>query len=362
MLEVSKWMIPYPIYVTNEQTIQDASQLMITHNINSIPVIDASHQLINFIQIQDMMQVLLKANAKNKRVSSISKKHFQSVQQTSNILTLDENFQDAPVVDDKNKLVGLLRGQDVSRAFFHYIENLSWTDNAETILSIILESAYEGIAVVNEDGILIEFNEAYARFTGTNRLDAIGRHVTEVIENTNLHQTVKTQMPERNVIQNIQGQDMIVNRIPIRRNGKLIGAIGMLIFEGVSEVYHVYDRLQSEKIINSKQSQSSAVLPQEKNHTATDHMVGESELISNLKTKAREAAQTRATILITGEDGTGKKMYAQMIHSLSFKPQEDFVHVDCKELTTELFSPSHDEGLLHRTKGIVYLENIDALS
>src|SRR5699024_284933 len=246
--------------------------------------------------------------------------------------------------------------------FFHYIENLSWTDNAETILSIILESAYEGIAVVNEDGILIEFNEAYARFTGTNRLDAIGRHVTEVIENTNLHQTVKTQMPERNVIQNIQGQDMIVNRIPIRRNGKLIGAIGMLIFEGVSEVYHVYDRLQSEKIINSQRSQPSSVVPQEKNHTTMDQMVGDSELISNLKRKAREAAQTRATILITGEDGTGKKMYAQIIHSLSFKPQEDFVHVDCKELTTELLSPSDDEGLLHRTKGIVYLENIDALS
>src|SRR5699024_697925 len=111
MLEVSKWMIPYPIYVTNDQTIQDASQLMITHNINSIPVIDTSHQLINFIQIQDMMQVLLKTNAKNEKVSSISKKHFQSVQQTSNILTLDKNFQDAPVVDDKNKLVGLLREQ-----------------------------------------------------------------------------------------------------------------------------------------------------------------------------------------------------------------------------------------------------------
>src|SRR5699024_5526453 len=123
-----------------------------------------------------------------------------------------------------------------------------------------------------------------------------------------------------------------------------------------------YDRLQSEKIINSQRSQPSSVVPQEKNHTTMDQMVGDSELISNLKRKAREAAQTRATILITGEDGTGKKMYAQIIHSLSFKPQEDFVHVDCKELTTELLSPSHDEGLLHRTKGIVYLENIDALS
>ena len=109
---------------------------------------------------------------------------------------------------------------------------------------MILESAYEGIAVVDENGVLLEFNEAYSRFTGIPREDAIGRHVTEVIDNTNLHSTVKTAYSERGVVQNIQGQEMVVHRIPIWKDGKVIGAIGMLIFEGVTEVYKIYERLQ----------------------------------------------------------------------------------------------------------------------
>lgn len=122
------------------------------------------------------------------------------------------------------------------------MNELSQTSHTAEILDVILESAYEGVAVVNQEGIIIEFNEAYSRFTGIDQKDAVGRPVQEIIENTNLHHTARNGMPERGVIQYIQGQPMVVHRIPIWREEKLVGAIGMLIFEGVTELYQIYDR------------------------------------------------------------------------------------------------------------------------
>ncbi|MBO1914647.1 PAS domain S-box protein, partial [Microvirga sp. 3-52] len=81
------------------------------------------------------------------------------------------------VVDDSGKLVGILTNQDILDGFSKYIYSLKQSENQADALSVILEKAYEGIAVVDENGVLLEFNEAYSRFTGVKREEAIGRHV-----------------------------------------------------------------------------------------------------------------------------------------------------------------------------------------
>ncbi|MBO1912476.1 sigma 54-interacting transcriptional regulator, partial [Microvirga sp. 3-52] len=159
----------------------------------------------------------------------------------------------------------------------------------------------------------LEFNEAYSRFTGVKREEAIGRHVTEVIENTNLHMTVKTAIPDRGVLQVIQGQPMVVHRIPLWKNGKVVGAIGMLIFEGVSEVYEILDKLQSEKVKNKTETKMMTTEIAEDSRITMDQIIGTSESILRAKRLARKAARTAATILISGESGTGKEVFAKCI-------------------------------------------------
>src|SRR5699024_4387022 len=141
-------------------------------------------------------------------------------------------------------------------------------------------------------------------FTGIKKEEAVGRHVTEVIDNTNLHHTVKTGLPERGVIQYIEGQAMIVHRIPIWEGDRVIGAIGMVIFEGVTEVYRIYERLQKNFIkVHQSPTHSISHQPNEshevqENITTLDQIIGTSHSTSKTKHLAREIAKTDVSVLI----------------------------------------------------------------
>lgn len=227
--------------------------------------------------------------------------------------------------------------QDILDGFSKHIYQLEQKENTVEALAIVLEKAYEGIAVVDKNGVLLEFNEAYSRFTGVKKEAAIGRHVTEVIENTNLHMTVKTGIPDRGVLQTIQGQPMVVHRIPIWKDGEIVGAIGMLIFEGVSEVYAMYDRLQEQQVKNLQGPKKVAVQVAEDSRITIDQIIGISEEILSAKRLARKAARTVATVFISGESGTGKEVFAKSIHHLSPMYNGPFISVNCGAIPENLF-------------------------
>jgi transcriptional regulator with GAF, ATPase, and Fis domain len=80
-------------------------------------------------------------------------------------------------------------------------------------------------------------------------------------------------------------------------------------------------------------------------HGPAHALVGESPAIDALRKAARAVAATRATVLVTGETGTGKGLVARLIHDLSGASR--FVHVDCASLAptvieSELFG--HERG------------------
>src|SRR5512137_2944176 len=103
-------------------------------------------------------------------------------------------------------------------------------------LKLIFDNIYNGAVVTDPDGYVIYFNKPYGQFLGVDADAQIGKHVTEVIENTRMHIVAKTGKAEINVAQRIKGQDMVVQRIPIKRNGKVIAVFGQVMFKKVSDV------------------------------------------------------------------------------------------------------------------------------
>ncbi|RXJ00675.1 PAS domain S-box protein [Anaerobacillus alkaliphilus] len=197
------------------------------------------------------------------------------------------------------------------------------------ILSTVLDSAYEGIVVINHEGKIIHFNEAYCRFTGIKIEDALGQHVTKIIENTRLHHVLKSGIPERGSLQIINGQEMVVHRIPIRKNDQVVAVIGMLIFEGVSELYKILEKHQQKAKTRLANTETKPLI-------TLEQIIGKSEKIADTKQLARKAAKTLATVLITGESGTGKELFAQSIHLLSPFSTGPFVSVNCAAIPDHL--------------------------
>lgn len=67
-----------------------------------------------------------------------------------------------------------------------------------------------------------------------------------------------------------------------------------------------------------------------------DSIIGRSVPLLSAVDMAKKAAPTDATILLTGETGTGKEVFASAIHTASLRKQKNFVAVNCGALSREL--------------------------
>ncbi|EGO65474.1 PAS domain S-box protein [Acetonema longum] len=115
----------------------------------------------------------------------------------------------------------------------------------DAIMETIIDSAVEGIAIVDTQGIIVFLNKAYENILGVKKEDAIGRHVTEVIDFTRLHIVIKTGIPEIGEIQQIRGKNTIVQRLPIIKNGQIIAGVGKVIFKNEEEVQDIIHKLET---------------------------------------------------------------------------------------------------------------------
>lgn len=343
-LMISRWMITDPEVVFPNYTLQEAARILLARQINYLPVIDENRRLLGLISRSRMMQILMAQQPLNQLVEHVMVRDPVTVSSETSILEAYKiRVSCLPIVDRKGRLEGLLTRQALLEAYDYHIQQLQSKEYTADILNIVLESAYEGIVVVDKHAIIREFNRAYSRFLGVRQEDVIGRKVTDVIENTRLHIVLETGVPERGFIQEINGQDMVVHRIPIWKDQRVVGAIGMLIFEGVSEVYHILQRAQNmyvskhnENDNKFKHVEKSTVPLVKADRVTFDKIIGSAESLQKVKRVARRAAKVASTVLITGESGTGKELFAKAIHYNSEYADGPFVSVNCSAIPEHL--------------------------
>lgn len=102
------------------------------------------------------------------------------------------------------------------------------------ILHTILDTFNERIVVVDQDSNIIMMSKAYKEFLGIDKPE--GKHVTEVIENTRMHIVVQNEEMEVGDIHQIKDSKMIAMRIPLKKDGKVIGAVGKIMFKDISDL------------------------------------------------------------------------------------------------------------------------------
>lgn len=66
-------------------------------------------------------------------------------------------------------------------------------------------------------------------------------------------------------------------------------------------------------------------------------LLGTSEAMRQVNELVRQMAQTRLTVLVTGESGTGKDIVARMLHRLSPRAEKPFIKVNCPAIPESIF-------------------------
>jgi len=199
---------------------------------------------------------------------------------------------------------------------------------------LIFDSIYNGAIVTDVNGNITHFNKPYGEFLKVNPEDQIGRHCTESVENSRMHIVAKTGLPEINQSHRIMGKNMVVQRIPIKKDGRVMAVFGQVMFKDVKDVRKLASeltlleskvKLYEEELINLRSTRYTF-----------DSIIGKSQAIMSLKLEARRAASNNFPVLISGESGTGKELFAQAIHHASARKLYPFVRINCAAIPKDL--------------------------
>lgn len=199
---------------------------------------------------------------------------------------------------------------------------------------LVLDSIYNGVIVTDPEGYILYFNKPYGQFLGIDPAEQIGKHVTQVIENTRMHIVAQTGKPEINVRHRIKGEDMVVQRIPIMKNNRVIAVFGQVMFKNVRDISKLAKKLS---LLESKvEFYEQELISLRSTRYTFDSIVGVSRAILSLKKAAQKAAANDLPVLITGETGTGKEMFAQAIHGASNRRLYPFIRINCAAIPRDL--------------------------
>lgn len=189
--------------------------------------------------------------------------------------------------------------------------------------------------VTDEKGYITHFNKPYGAYLDLDPLDQIGKHCTEVVENSRMHIVAQTGKPEYSNSQRIRGKKMVVHRIPIKKDGKVIAVYGQLVFKDVRDVGKLAKELS---LLESKvQLYEAELLALRSTRYTLDSIIGVSDAITTLKAQALKAATSNFPVLISGESGTGKELFAQAIHQAGPRRVYPFVRINCSTIPKDLF-------------------------
>ena len=215
------------------------------------------------------------------------------------------------------------------------------------VYEFILNKLDEGIHVVDESGKTIIYNSKMAEIESMQREDVLDKPILEVFqfqsdEQSTLLQALNNGQTPRNAKQtyfNNKGQEITTlnNTYPIIESGKVIGAVE--IAQDVSKM----ERLIQENILKKGNTRYTF-----------KSIIGESQAIYDVIEDSKRATRTNSSVLIVGETGTGKELFAQSIHNGSARASGPFVSQNCAALPDTLI-----EGLLFGTTRGAFTGSVD---
>lgn len=183
------------------------------------------------------------------------------------------------------------------------------------------------------DGVLVCDKYGYVEYLkwfheGFLSDEAIGMHVTEVYpeldnQTSSIMRVIESGVPrfdERQVIHNCKGEllDIVSSTIPLLAGSEVVGAMTSTIF---------YDKYRAGKGLPKRRQGELYTL---------DDIISQDPIMIALKERCALIANNDSPVLLYGETGTGKELFAQSLHTCSHRAKKPFISQNCAAIPESL--------------------------
>jgi PAS domain S-box-containing protein len=191
------------------------------------------------------------------------------------------------------------------------------------LFRVVLDYAYDGIISVDRNGLITIFNPVAEKVTQLTSQKAIGRSIHEVLPDFDLQKVLSSSREDLAQLLSINNEQVVCNKVPINVNNRVVGAV--INFQDVTKLQRMEAKVRRRLFSTG--------------HVANkcfDDIIGTSKQIQKSVSLARDFARTESAILILGETGTGKEVFAQSIHNGSRRSKGPFVALNCAALPEQI--------------------------
>jgi transcriptional regulator with PAS, ATPase and Fis domain len=170
------------------------------------------------------------------------------------------------------------------------------------------------------------------------KTNVIDKHITEIIEDseiiTNINNAIQSKKSNLEYeLFDINKTPTLCSVLPVHNNQSFEGII--IKMQDVSEIEKLLEN-RNEVLKNIEKLESRYTDFNQDSPPVLPGFIGNSILLNEVKYLAKKASEINSTVLITGENGTGKSFLAKEIHNLDDKGKP-FIHVNCSAIPYNLF-------------------------
>lgn len=223
----------------------------------------------------------------------------------------------------------------------------------EAQLSNIVNGAMDAILELDDDLRIVFFNTSAAGMFGIGP-DESGLDFSNLLHPENAARFVETcnslarlpdahrfiWLPENMLARNGRGRQFHVEGTVSSYESRE-GTRYCLLLRNVEE------RIRAGKKIRQLRQETELLKKQVENLSGRTAIIGSSQAMRSALEKVRQVAVTDATVLLHGETGTGKELFAEAIHQNSRRKNKTFVKVNCAAIPAQLMESEffgHEKG------------------
>ena len=191
--------------------------------------------------------------------------------------------------------------------------------------------------VTDAQGIILYVHDDYAKILGVTAAEAVGKYCEDMIPGSRMHIVARTKKKEIGIPCRMKnGEYSVINRIPITEGGNVIAVVCILLFS--------VDALTTDRSMRIANNLRDELIQYKSDLTrlraakySINNIIGRTPAMLAVKETLYRISQATSTIVISGETGTGKELFAHAVHQLSMRNHQPLVMVNCAAIPAELF-------------------------